>query len=385
MHRPIPYSRPSIHISDIVSIIKVLFSYYLTQGRRNTFFQTLIAKYTNSSYCLTLNSATSALHAALFGLGISSNDIVWTTPITFVASANCARYLGAHVDFVDVIASSGLICVESLRAKLENARCNGKLPRCLVVVHLYGNVADMKSIYELSQLYGFYIVEDASHAFGSFYYNKPIGDCYYSDAVIFSFHAVKNITTAEGGCITTNNHRLFSKASLFLSHGITKDASQFKSSNNAPWDYEQHLLGFNYRMTELQAALGISQFSRLHRFKKARLRIIERYRCNLANLPLKLVTPISNSETFNHLAVIRLDDASTRLDLYNYLLQHNVFTQVHYIPVHLQPYYRSLGFDSGYLPVAEDFSSRVLSLPLFVGLTNSQVDYISNLIIDFYS
>lgn len=376
----IPYGRQNITDKDIDAVVNVLKSDYLTQGPKVPEFEQTIKDNCDVQHALAMNSATSALHVACLALGVGEGDRVWTTPITFVASANCALYCGAVVDFVDIDPQTYNLSVESLEKKLESAKKQDKLPKVVIPVHLCGQPCDMEAIYKLSQEYGFSIIEDASHAIGGSYQNKPIGNCQYSDITIFSFHPVKIITTAEGGVATTNSDKLAQKMDLLRSHGITRDTDLMTHKPDGPWYYQQIDLGFNYRMTEMQAALGVSQIERLQSITESRHKIAERYNEKLASLPV--ITPFQIQESYSglHLYVIRLkldEIKPTHLEVFNSLRAANIGVNLHYIPVHLQPYYQKhFDFQIGDFPQAEQYYKEAISLPLYPDLTKEQQDYI---------
>jgi UDP-4-amino-4,6-dideoxy-N-acetyl-beta-L-altrosamine transaminase len=376
----IPYGRQNITEEDIDAVVNVLKSDYLTQGPKVPEFENAIKEHCNVDYALAMNSATSALHVACLALDVGKDDIVWTTPITFVASANCALYCGATVDFVDIDPKTYNLSIQALREKLQAAKIESKLPKVVIPVHLCGQPCDMESIYALSKEYGFSIIEDASHAIGGSYQSKPIGNCQYSDITIFSFHPVKIITTAEGGVATTNNKDLAQKMDLLRSHGITRDTELMTNEPDGPWYYQQIDLGFNYRMTEMQAALGVSQIERLQSITDRRHEIAKRYNEKLANLSVTVPFQIEESYSGLHLYVIRLqlDDIKvTHLEVFNALREANIGVNLHYIPVHLQPYYQKhFGFKIGDFPEAEQYYKEAISLPLYPDLTEEQQDYI---------
>jgi UDP-4-amino-4,6-dideoxy-N-acetyl-beta-L-altrosamine transaminase len=379
----IPYGRQDISQSDIDAVVEVLQSDFLTQGPKVPSFESSIARKVGAEYALAVNSATSALHIACLALELGADDWLWTTPVTFVASANCGLYCGAKVNFVDIDPRTYNICPESLEEKLEDAEKNGTLPKVLVVVHLCGQSCDMALIYELTKRFGVKVIEDASHAIGGKYRDEYIGNCRYSDITIFSFHPVKIITTAEGGMALTNNSELAQKMRLFLSHGVTRDQNLMAWESEGPWYYQQVELGYNYRMTELQAALGISQLERLDVFVEKRNALAGRYDQCLADLPLTV--PWQNPECYSarHLYVIRLDLSAincTHREVFEFLRGSGVGVNLHYIPVHLQPYYQAMGFLKGDFPEAERYYSEAISLPLYPGLEHREQDKIVELL-----
>lgn len=376
----IPYGRQNITEEDIDAVVNVLKSDYLTQGPKVPEFENAIKKHCNVEYALAMNSATSALHVACLALDVGKDDIVWTTPITFVASANCALYCGATVDFVDIDPRTYNLSIQSLEHKLKAAKEQGKLPKVVIPVHLCGQPCDMERVYQLSKKYGFSIIEDASHAIGGKYKNQPIGNCQYSDITIFSFHPVKIITTAEGGVATTKSKELAQKMELLRSHGITRDSELMTHEPDGPWYYQQVDLGYNYRMTEMQAALGVSQIKRLSSITKSRHEIANRYNEKLAGLPVTVPFQMQESYSGLHLYVIRLkldEIKPTHLEVFKALRAANVGVNLHYIPVHLQPYYQAnFNFQIGDFPQAEQYYKEAISLPLYPDLTREEQDYI---------
>lgn len=377
MTATIPYGRQDISDADIQAVVEVLRSDYLTQGPAVPAFEKSIADYCNTQYALAVNSATSALHIACLALGVGPGDSVWTSPITFVASANCALYCGARIDFVDIDPRSYNLSVERLAEKLLQAEQAGLLPKVVIPVHLCGQPCDMAGIYALAQRYGFKIIEDASHAIGGQYRSQPIGNCNYSDITVFSFHPVKIITTGEGGMALTNDAQLAKRMQLLRSHGITREANEMTQVSDGPWYYQQIELGFNYRMTDLQAALGISQMHRLDEFIARRHELAERYDNKLAAFPI--VTPWQHPDTYSgrHLYVIRLKTdliTKSHREVFEALRAADIGVNVHYIPVYRQPYYENLGFKPGHCPEAEHYYSEAISLPMYPALTEAQQD-----------
>ncbi|MBD2548374.1 UDP-4-amino-4,6-dideoxy-N-acetyl-beta-L-altrosamine transaminase [Microcystis elabens FACHB-917] len=366
----IPYGRQTITEDDIAVVVEVLRSPFLTQGPAIPAFEQAVAEKVGARYGIAVNSATSALHIACLALGLGPGDHLWTSPITFVASANCGRYCGAEVDFVDIEPATGLMSLAALAEKLERAERNGTLPKVVVPVHLAGSSCDMAAIGALAQRYGFAVLEDASHAIGGRYQGRPVGDCRHSAISVFSFHPVKIITTAEGGLATTNDPQLAQRMADLHSHGITKDDARFERPPPGPWSYEQQDLGFNFRMTDLQAALGLSQLHRLEAIVAERQRLLKQYRLLLAGLPLRLLEIPQDVSSALHLAVIRLEDPSPahHRQVFEGLQAAGIGVQVHYTPVHLQPYYRRLGFREGDFPAAEAYATNSISLPLYPGL-----------------
>lgn len=373
----IPYGRQEITETDIDAVVDVLRSDFLTQGPMIPRFEQAVASHVGVEHAVAVNSATSALHVACLALGLGPGDWLWTSPITFVASANCGLYCGAKVDFVDIDPRTYNLCPNALAKKLELAERKGRLPKIVVPVHLCGQPCDMGAIHALSKRYGFRVIEDASHAIGGKYRDEFIGNCRYSDITIFSFHPVKIITTAEGGMATTNSENLAKRMSLLRSHGITRETCLMTHEPDGPWYYQQIDLGFNYRMTELQAALGVSQMKRLDEFVARRHARARRYDEMLAGLPV--VTPWQHPDSYSglHLYVIRLNPAKTgkrQLSVFESLRSQGIGVNVHYIPVHTQPYYRNLGFQSGDFPQAESYYAEAISLPMFHSMTEAQQD-----------
>lgn len=380
MSRPenayIPYGKQHICQSDIDAVVEVLTSDFLTQGPRVPAFEQEVAKLCEAKYACAMNSATSALHVACLALGVSQEDLVWTSPISFVASSNCALYCGADVDFVDVEESTGLMCPSALAKKLAQAKENNRLPKVLIPVHLAGHSCNMKAIFELCEQYNVRIIEDASHAIGGNYESKPIGNNHYCDITVFSFHPVKIITSAEGGMALTNNQVLYQQMKLYLSHGVTREGLNSEVSEY-PWYYEQQALGFNYRMSDLHAALGLSQLNKVNAFIKDRNRLAENYLTQISSDPvlqseLTAVTPSSDSYSAYHLFIVRLTQADKRTDVFNKLRANNIGVNVHYIPICNQPYYQKLGFKPADFPNAQKYYESAISLPLYPSLTNEQ-------------
>ncbi len=371
----IPYARHDITQADIDAVVDVLRSDFLTQGPLVPRFEHAVASHVGVKHALAVNSATSALHIACLALDLGPGDWFWTSPITFVASANCGLYCGAKVDFVDINPRSYNISVESLSAKLITAEKEGKLPKVLVVVHLCGQSCEMAGIRALSQRYGFKIIEDASHAIGGRYMNEPIGNCRYSDISVFSFHPVKIITTAEGGMALANSDALAHKMALFRSHGITRDAELMTHAPDGPWYYQQIDLGYNYRMTELQAALGVSQMQRLDAYVSRRHELADRYDVLLADLPL--TTPWQHPDAYSalHLYVIRLKldrIHKTHRQVFEELREQGIAVNLHYIPVYTQPHFARMGFKVGEYPEAEKYYAEAISLPMYPAMAEQQ-------------
>ncbi|MGV3468696.1 UDP-4-amino-4,6-dideoxy-N-acetyl-beta-L-altrosamine transaminase [Limnobacter sp.] len=373
----IPYGRQDITQADIDAVIGVLQSDFLTQGPMVPRFENAVASRVGARHALAVNSATSALHIACLALGLGPGDHLWTSPVTFVASANCGLYCGAKVDFVDIDPLTYNLCPQALARKLEQAERSGRLPKILVAVHLCGQPCDMAAIHTLSQRYGFKIIEDASHAIGGKYRGEYIGNGRNSDITVFSFHPVKIITTAEGGMALTNSDELAFKMALLRSHGITRDPTQMTHDPDGPWYYQQIDLGFNYRMTEIQAALGVSQMERLDEFVASRHRLAARYDEILADLPLTLPWQHPDSYSGLHLYVIRLQlnrIGKLHREVFESLRAQGIGVNLHYIPVHTQPFYQQLGFKAGDFPEAERFYTEAISMPMFHTLSEMQQD-----------
>jgi len=380
----IPYGRQDINQADIDAVVEVLRSDFLTQGPVVPAFEQAVAKYCNAQHAVAVNSATSALHIACLALGVGRGDVVWTSPITFVASANCALYCGAKVDFVDIDPRTYNLSVERLSEKLVAAEKTGKLPKVVIPVHLCGQPCDMAAIHALGQQSGFKIIEDASHAIGGKYKNEPIGNGRYSDITVFSFHPVKIITSGEGGMAVTNDVQLAKHMRISRSHGISsaKEDMEARPAQEI-WNYQQIDLGFNYRMTDLQAALGRSQLQRLDEFVAQRHNIAKRYDMLLADMPV--VTPWQHSDSYSgcHLYAIRLklvEINRTQNHVYSTMHAAGVLVNINYIPVYLHPYYEKLGFKAGYCPQAEKYYTETISLPLYPGLTTAKQNQVISLI-----
>ena len=375
----IPYGRQDISQADIDAVVAVLQSDFLTQGPQVPLFEQTVAKHVGAKHALAVNSATSALHIACIALGLGQGDWMWTTPVTFVASANCGLYCGAQVDFVDIDPRTYNLCPQALEAKLVAAEQEGKLPKVLVTVHLCGQPCDMVAIHALAQKYGFKIIEDASHAIGGKYKGEFIGNGRYSDITVFSFHPVKIITTAEGGMALTNSDELSHKMALLRSHGITRDTAHMTHAPDGPWYYQQIDLGYNYRMTELQAALGVSQMQRLDAFVARRHELAQCYDQLLAALPV--TTPWQHPDSYSglHLYVIRLQldkISKTHRQVFEALREQGIGVNLHYIPVHTQPHYQRIGHKIGDYPQAEQYYAEAISLPMYQTLSDSQQDQV---------
>ncbi|MDH5913337.1 UDP-4-amino-4,6-dideoxy-N-acetyl-beta-L-altrosamine transaminase [Vibrio splendidus] len=381
----IPYGKQDITQQDIDSVVDVLKSDFLTQGPQVPAFESALTEHTGAQYALAVNSATSALHIACLALGLGEGDWLWTTPVTFVASANCGLYCGAKIDFVDIDSATYNMCPEKLEQKLIAAKANGTLPKVVVPVHLCGQPCDMVSIAKLAKEYGFKVIEDASHAIGGQYHELPIGNCEYSDITVFSFHPVKIVTTAEGGAALTNQKELADKMALLRSHGITRDPELMEGDSHGGWYYQQVDLGFNYRMTELQAALGVTQMQRLDEFVAARHVLSKRYNQLLSELPLVLPYQLENTYSGLHLFVIRLkleEISLTHKQVFDALRENGIGVNLHYIPVHTQPYYQAMGFSDGDFPESECYYQEAISLPMFHGMTEDQQNTVVRVITD---
>lgn len=370
----IPYGRQDITPEDIAAVEAVLRSDFLTQGPAVPGFEQALAAYCGAARGVAMNSATSALHVACLALGLGPGDRLWTSPNTFVASANCGLYCGAEVDFVDTDPATYNLSVAALEAKLVRAAAENRLPKVVIPVHFAGQSCEMREIHALGQKYGFRIIEDASHAVGGRYLGEPVGNCRYSDITIFSFHPVKIITTAEGGMAMTNDPALAERMERLRSHGITRDPAAMEWDSEGPWYYQQVELGYNYRITDLQAALGRSQLVRLDDYVARRHAIAARYDEALAGLPLTTPWQHPDSRSALHLYPIRLHDASRRREVFEALRAAGIGVNVHYIPVHTQPHYRRLGFRPGDFPEAERYYAGAISLPMFPTLTPAQQD-----------
>ena len=379
----IPYGKQDISQEDINAVVEVLKSDFLTQGEIVPKFEKCLSNYTGAKHSVVVNSATSALHIACKALKVGPGDLVWTSPVTFVASANCAIYCGATIDFIDIDPETYNLSIESLTQKLELASSTGTLPKVLIPVHLSGQSCDMKSIYALSKKYGFSILEDASHAIGGKYLDKPIGNCQYSDISVFSFHPVKIITSGEGGAALTNNPVLDKNMRLFASHGITRDIELMESEPEGPWYYEQISLGSNYRMTELQAALGLNQMSRIDNFIEKRHQIAKRYNSELKHLPIILPAQADKIFSSFHLYIIRLklnEIKKSHKTIFEELRHEGLGVNLHYIPVYRHPFYKKQGFKAQHFPEAEKYYEEAISIPIYFGLSDEQQGEVINII-----
>ena len=377
----IPYGKQNIINQDIKSVIDVLKSDFLTQGPITPKFEKKLAEYCNSKYSVAVVNATSALHISCLALGVKKGDLVWTSPISFVASANAALYCGAEVDFVDINLDSYNMCVSSLEKKLINAKKKGKLPKVVIPVHLAGQSCEMKEIHELSQKYNFRIIEDASHAIGAEYLNEKVGNCKYSDITVFSFHPVKIITTCEGGACMTNDKDHFEKLCKLRSHGIVRNQEDMENISHGSWYYEQIDLGFNFRLNDLQSALGISQLQRLDYFVKLRHEVSKFYNDTLDNIE-NIILPKQSKNTYSsyHLFIIRVasNDSNSRKNLFEKLRNNGIFVNVHYIPIYKQPYYKKLGYKN--LENAEIYYNQAISIPIYPYLKKSELNKIVSVI-----
>jgi UDP-4-amino-4,6-dideoxy-N-acetyl-beta-L-altrosamine transaminase len=375
----IPYGRQDVDQADIDAVVGVLRSDFLTQGPRTPEFEAAVASYCGAGHAIAVNSATSALHIACLALDVGPDDWVWTSPITFVASSNCALYCGARVDFVDIDARTYNMSVDRLAEKLIRARAAGTLPKVVIPVHFAGQSCDMAGIHALSQEYGFRIIEDASHAIGGRYLGAPVGGCRYSDITVFSFHPVKIITSVEGGMAMTNNPLLAARLGRLRSHGITRESSEMTRRPDGPWYYQQIELGLNYRMTEVHAALGLSQMRRLDEFVSRRHMIARRYDHALSGLPLTVPWQHPDTHSALHLYVIRLTlDAIpvTRLQVFETLRAAGIGVNVHYIPVYQQPYYQEIGFNPADFGEAERYYAETITLPMYPALGSAAQDHV---------
>ena len=380
----IPYSRQVIDNTDIRAVNKVLKSRLITQGKNIFLFEKKICNFTKSKFGVGVNSATSALHISCLALGLKKNDYLWTVPNTFVASANCGLYCGAKIDFVDIDKDTFNISIKKLREKLIKAKKRKKIPKILVPVDFGGNPYDHYELYKLSKKYKFKIITDASHSLGSRYRNYKVGNCKWSDITVFSFHPVKPITTAEGGIAVTNSKILYDKLKILRNHGISRDVKKYKKKINQKWYYEQMDLGFNYRMNELQAALGISQLKKLENFNLRRNKIASSYIKKLKNLPIKFQEIDKNNFSSYHLFVILFPKSIIKKKIYNkvfnFFLKKKIDINLHYLPVHLHPFFRLKGFKEGSFPISEEYSKRAISLPIYPSLTFQNQNKIVNII-----
>ena len=373
----IPYGRQSLDQADIDAVVQVLESDWLTQGPAIERFETSMAARCEAGFGVAVCNATAALHIACLALDLGPGDALWTSPNTFLASANCARYCGADVDFVDIDPKTWNLDVVALRHKLEHAEQTGKLPKVLVAVAFSGQSCDMRAIAALAERYGFAVIEDASHAVGASYAGRPVGCGEFAAMTIFSFHPVKIITSGEGGLVLTNRPELAERLRSLRSHGMTRDPAQMSQASHGPWYYEQVELGFNYRITDIQAALGLSQLNKLEGFLARRRELAARYQALLSGLPLTLPTAQADARSAWHLYVVRVQTERVSLShrqVFEALRVAGIGVNVHYIPVHLQPYYRALGFEAGDFPEAEAYYGQAISLPMYPAMTDQQQD-----------
>ncbi len=375
----IPYGRQEISQPDIDAVVAVLRSDFLTQGPVVPRFEEAVAARCGARFAVAVNSGTSALHLACMALDLEPGDLLWTVPNTFVASANCARYCGADVDFVDIDSDTWNISVPRLKEKLDEAQTAGKLPKVVVPVHFAGQPTDQEDIWDLSQEYGFKIFEDACHSLGASRNSEPVGNCKWSDITVFSFHPVKIITTGEGGMVLTNDEQLAWRMETLRTHGITRDPAHTLKDPDGPWYYEQLELGYNYRMTDIQAALGLSQLARLDEFVEKRNQLARRYSELLVDFPLQLPFVRPENRSAFHLYVVRLQKdkiRKTHREVFEELRDQGIGVNLHYMPVHLQPYYRNLGFGPGNFPAAEIHGKEAITLPLYPSLTEKEQDQV---------
>jgi UDP-4-amino-4,6-dideoxy-N-acetyl-beta-L-altrosamine transaminase len=373
----IPYGKQDISAEDIAAVSEVLRSDFLTQGPVVPRFEEAVAEAAKAKYGVAVNSATSALHIACLALGVGPGDRVWTTPVTFVASANCALYCGADISFVDIDPDTYNLCPKALEQKLIVANDEGTLPKVIIPVHLAGQSCDMEAIAALARQYDIRVIEDASHAIGADYAGDAVGSCRFSDITVFSFHPVKIVTTAEGGVAVTNNLQLAERMQRLRSHGITRDPELMTKAPDGAWYYQQIELGFNYRMTEMQAALGLSQMQRLSLFVKRRRGLAKRYNELLSDLPVTLPQQLADSASSWHLFIVRFNlnkIGKTQSQIFDECRAAGIGVNLHYIPVHLQPYYSDLGFKQGDYPAAEAYYANAISIPLFHSMTDTQQD-----------
>ena len=381
----IPYGRQNINEDDIQAVVNILRSEYLTQGPAVPAFERALADYCGIAEAIAVNSATSALHLACLALNVGPGDLVWTTPVSFVATANCALYCGAQVDFVDIDPSTNNLSIRALTAKLEEAKKNGLLPKVVIPVHLSGLPCEMEPIYNLGQYYGFKIIEDASHAIGGQYQGEPVGNCRYSDITVFSFHPVKIITSGEGGAALTRHEHLATKMRRLRSHGITREAREMIHPPDGPWYYEQIDLGYNYRMTDIQAALGLSQMSRLDQFVEKRHAIAEQYAMLLKELPVTVPirqTPVSVSSLHLYIIRLQLDVIDrTHKEIFEIMRAAEIGVNLHYIPIYRQPYFQTMDFQHQLFPQAEQYYAEAITLPLYPESSNAQQQHIVTVLI----
>jgi UDP-4-amino-4,6-dideoxy-N-acetyl-beta-L-altrosamine transaminase len=382
----INYSKQSINNSDIKAVSKTLKSNFLTQGPKTVEFETKIKKFTGAKYSVVVNSASSALLMSCLSLDLKKNDLIWTTPNTFAASANCIVLSGQKVDFVDIDDRNWNLSIEKLEIKLKKAKIKKKLPKAIIVVHLAGLPVDPIELKKLSKKYKFYIIEDASHSIGSKYYGKKVGCCKWSDLCVFSFHPVKIITTGEGGCVTTNTKKFYDKMMLVKNNGITKNSKNFNNYNLGPWYYEQQTMGYNFRMNDIMAALGISQLKRINLMLQKRNKIATIYKKELKNLPIEFQEIDKNFYSSYHLFIIKLtkNNKNIHRKLFIFLRKNKIFVNLHYLPVHLHPFYRKMGFKKGNFPASENYSESAISIPIFPDLKLQNQKKVINLLKKFF-
>lgn len=371
----IPYGRQDIREEDIEEVVKALKSDFITQGPRIELFESVLGQYTGAQFASVSCNGTAALHLACLALGVGPGDWVWTSPVSFVASSNCALYCGAQVDFVDIDPKTFNMDMDALRIKLEQAKKKNRLPKVVIPVHLAGLSCDMKKAQQLSKEFGFKLIEDACHAIGGDYLGNKVGSCKYSDIAVTSFHPVKNLTTGEGGCCFTNSSELHQKICMYRSHGITRDCEQMTEPKHGPWYYQQLALGFNYRITDIQAALGLSQLKRLDENIAVRRQIAERYRKNFTDLPLRMQAETEGTQSAYHLFIIQVEPEK-RKALFLHMREAEIGVNLHYIPIHTQPFYQNMDFANGAFANSEHYYQRAISLPMFPRLSNEEQQYV---------
>ncbi len=375
----IPYGRQDITEDDIQAVAEVLRSDFLTQGPAIAAFEESFARYCGVKYAVAVSSATAGLHIACLALGAKPGKLVWTSANTFVASANCALYCGADVDFVDIDPHTWNMSVDALRKKLAAAKAAGKLPDIVIPVHFSGQSCDLAAMRDLSREYGFKIIEDAAHCAGASYRGKKVGSCDYSDLCVFSLHPVKIITSGEGGIVTTNSKEIYDRMMRLRTHGITRDPAQMTKPSEGPWYFQQLDLGYHYRMTDIHAVLGSSQLRRIDGYVERRRDIVARYDDHLKNLPITLPTVMDDSDSSWHLYVIRVHEngaRKSRNEVFDFLREKGIGVNLHYIPVYLHPYFEDLGFKPGLCPEAESYYAQAITLPLFPAMKDEDVDYV---------
>ena len=380
----IPYGKQNIDKSDIKAVVEVLHSDFLTQGPVTPEFEIAISNYCGSKYSCAVNSASSALHISCLALGVKKGDWVWTSPISFVASSNCALHCGANIDFVDIDLESYNISPIKLEEKLRQAEKIGRLPKVLIPVHLSGQSSDMKEIFKLSKKYGFFIIEDASHAIGAKYHDQKVGSCKYSDITVFSFHPVKIITTCEGGICTTNSHEIYNKLCRYRSHGVTRHEKEMTKKPDGSWYYEQLDLGFNFRLNDLMSALGISQLKKINQFVKKRNEIAKYYDELFKNVDVITPKVLKHNYSSFHLYIIRIPNKGnkfSRNEIFKKLKDNGVGVNIHYIPIYRQPFYKKFNFDYNEFINSEKYYSEAISIPIYPGLKNEEQRFVFNTII----